>query len=226
MDSCDNRGSNYILKKNDQEGSCDIINSFSSNFFHHLKHFIRLFLKIFGIRSVYSLFLLIKSWKKPLTKITLNDILKSIFNLSNLRTSLSVGLLPFLFQNLKFVFNKFSFFKNYSNFTIFLSGFISAFSSILIEEKTNLVNYIILSIMVRVVHSIILLIFKKYNVFQNTGKVWDYFTFLIASIFIWTVYFLNPDYTPVTSLIDSYANYRNQTEKMDAIRFRNFTRLV
>jgi hypothetical protein len=228
MDNNENQGSSNknIVIKNEQENFSQVENSFSSRFLFNLNHFVRIFFKVFGIRTVYSLFLLIKSWRKPYSKITFINIVKSIFNLPNLRTSLSVSILPFLFQNIKFIFSQFSFFKNYSNFTIFISGFISAFCSILIEEKTNLVNYIISSIMVRVIHSIILLIFKKYNVFQNTGKVWDYFTFLIASILIWTVYFLNPGYTPVTSMIDSYANYRNEAEKSISVGFRNCTRLV
>ena len=200
--------------------------STTDNFISNCKHFIRLFLKMFGLRTVYSLFLMIRSIKKPLTKITLMEILKSIFNKPNFRTCLSIGLLPFIFQNSKLIFDYILFFKNHQNFTVFISGFISAFISILIEEKTKLVNYLILSIMVRTIHSIILIIFKKYNIFQNTGKWWDYFVFLFSAILLWGVYFLNPGFTPITSLLDAYANYRNEAEKLDAIGFRNSTRIV
>jgi hypothetical protein len=189
----------------------------------YIKDSLILFLKVYGLRIIYSF---IKNYKFLQKKFTFGEVLNTIFNIANLRTSLSISLLPLLFKIFRLGLKNILSLNKNSDLIVFLSALISALISINIEEKTKLVEYIILSIGVRVFHTLIIIFLKKNNLFQKTGKVWDYFVFLLSAILVWSVYFLNPGYAPLTNLIDSYANYRNEAEKMEVVMMRNSTRIV
>lgn len=187
---------------------------------------LKMFIKVYGIRVVYKF---IKTYAKG------KNIQKTVLNLAtpkfkNIRTSLFVSLLPFLYQILKRILSFIS--KNFNlsflnmNIITFISAFISAFISISFEQKSKVVDYIVLSIMVRVIHTLLHIICKKYNIFQKTGKKFDYFIFLLAAIAMFTVHFLNPGFLPITKLFDTYGNYIDKSEKEEMLLFRNTIRIV
>lgn len=202
----------------------------TTNFLQIFVEFSKKFLIVFGIRAIYSIIQLIRFKRKSFVKLTMNIFLGKIFNMSNLRTSLCVSFLPFSYKLLKLILNKMINFSDTDNsmsdILTFIIGFISAFISINLEERTPLVHYVILSIMVRVLHTSLQFLFKKLNIFQNTGKKWDFMVFLMAAVFMWSIYFLNPDYKPITDLFDKYANYANEEELAEAVRFRQMTKIV
>jgi hypothetical protein len=187
------------------------------------KNFLKLFAKVYSVRILFSLFKYLKS--RAYKNFSFMNFMTYIFNLPNLRTSLFVSLLPLLYKSIKFVLNSTLKLGN-QNFIVFMSAMISSFISVSIEEKTELVNYVISTIFVRAVHAVAVIILKKLNILQNTGKIYDFSIFLFSAILAWSVYFLNPRFKPITSLYDKYANYTEKHELETAIAFRDATRLV
>jgi hypothetical protein len=181
-----------------------------------------LFLKTYAIRIVYSLFNLIK--KKGLKSLNLYSILSSILTMSNLRTCLCVSLLPLLFR----IFQKLLHLVNNKNNSLntFISGFLAALISISIEEPTSLTKFIILSVMVRSLHSLVVVLMNKYNIFQNTGRLWDFTTYLIAALGVYAVYYLNPSYEPMQKMFNTYANYVDVNEAIEADHYVQLTGIV
>src|SRR5690606_23080719 len=88
-----NINNEHLIKKEDENKSKDI--SLQRAF---LRSFM-LFLKVYGVRIIYSLFNLIR--KRGLKKLTTLATIFSIFNIANLRTSLCVSLIPFLYNVFK-----------------------------------------------------------------------------------------------------------------------------
>jgi hypothetical protein len=182
---------------------------------------IKLFLKVYGIRVAYSLFKLFKSKNK----FTIDKLVTSTFNLGNLRTGLFVSLLPLSYKYIKQLIETLFNLKD-SAWITFVAGLLSSYISVCFEEKTNLVNYIILSVLARVAHSGIIILFKKLNIFQVTGKLWDFSVFFIAAFILIMINFLNPGFKPITKLLDTYSNYVNQGEKDEMKRMREVMRIV
>jgi hypothetical protein len=197
----------------------------NESFIKLITNFVKMFLKVFGVRAIYSLFLLLRQGKKSILKINIKNILKTIFSGANIRTSTFVAMLPLSYKILKRILNLFTENKD-SSTVIFFSAFLSAFISICLEEKTPLVTYIVLAIMVRVVHSLLIMLCKKLNILQNPGKVWDYFVFLGPAIWMMGVNYLNPGYMPITKLFDTYACYADKSEYEEQLRFREQMRIV
>ncbi len=54
----------------------------------------------------------------------------------------------------------------------------------------------------------------------------DYLKFLLASSTMWGIYFMNPDYKPITNLFDKYANYPTEFERVEAHVLRQSTKIV
>merc|ERR1711976_54724 len=113
-----------------------------------------------------------------------------------------------------------------SRLKTFIFGFIAGFISMLIEEKTKIVNFVIMSIFVRTIHAILLVLFKKFNIYQEDSTTMDYLKYLLAATLICSVYFLNPNYKPVTNLFDKYAHYPSDYELKEAIAIRQSTKIV
>lgn len=190
-----------------------------------LKNSIILFLKVYGARIVYSLFQFYSRKRNAIDGI--NSILSALFNLGNLKTSLMVSCLPLLFDVFKrilgLIFKKYNI--EYSDdIIIFIAGFISSYISICIEEKSKLLNYVVLAIVVRVIHSYFLIKYKDSDHFQ--GKFWDFIFFFIAAVLMIFTNFLNPSFQPITSLFDSYANFINSKEKEQMYKMREIYRIV
>jgi hypothetical protein len=181
-----------------------------------------LFYKTYAIRILFSLYELII--KVGLKGLGFENILKAILTLSNLRTCLSVSLLPLLFQTFKQILQNIT--KENINLTIIISGFLAGLISISIEQPTSLTKFIILSIFVRSIHSLMLMLMKKFNVFQDTGRLWDFTTYLIAAIAVYSVYYFNPSYEPMTKLINTYANFVDDSEAREADAYKSLLRIV
>jgi hypothetical protein len=190
-----------------------------------LKNSIMLFLKVYGVRIVYSLFQFYAR-KKSSTE-GINSIFSALFNMGNLRTSLMISCLPLLFDVFKrfltFIFKKYKI-ENSNDLIVFIAGFISSYIAICIEEKSKLLNYVVLAIVVRVIHSYFLIKYKDNNPFQ--GKLWDFIFFFVAAILMIFTNFLNPSFQPITSLFDSYANFINSKERDQMYKMRDIYRIV
>lgn len=194
-----------------------------TKFISILKHSFNLFKKVYLVRIIYSLFKMFKNRNKiPLSFL---NLIVSVFNISNLRTGISVSSIPLVYAMFKKLLGYFGIHKD-STRNIFWAGFLSALISILIEEKTNLVSFILLSIIVRIGHSALSLLCKKLNIFQEDSKTYDYFSFLLMALTMYTVNFLNPGFKPITKQFDAYNNYLNQHEYDEMVQFRENTRIV
>ena len=151
--------------------------SFSSIFLFFTKQFF----KFYGIRILYSLIGLInKLIRSKGFSLNLNSILKAFFNMANLRTALFSSLMPSLYKILIKIFNNFKLFNN-EKFMTFLAGFISALVGVFIEEKSQLLIFIILSIMVRCIHTAINITLIQNNI-NFGGKKASFLCFLLYSI--------------------------------------------
>ena len=176
--------------------------------------------KIFGIRAII---VLIKS-KNLLMKLRFKDFFAELFGLSNMRTVAAISLLPILFRLFNKLFDRFEVIKH-SKLKKPLSMFLASFICILMEEKTPLVTYIVLAIIIRVFHNLISLVCKKYNVFQEESKLNNYFFFTLSSVFWFSSIFLNPGFEAVVKMSDRYSNFTpNEIPEMK--RIREITRLV
>jgi len=197
----------------------------NKKFLNVLKNSLFLFLKAYGGRIVYSIFQFYSKKKQKGDGPT--SIFSAIFNIGNLRTSLMVSCLPLFFDILKkFLTYIFKIYKidKYDDVIVFISGFISSYLAICIEEKSKLLNYVVLAIVVRVVHSYFLIKYKEKNLCQ--GKFWDFLFFFIAAILMIFTNFLNPSFQPITSLFDSYANFINSSERDQMYKMREIYRIV
>jgi len=185
-----------------------------------------MFLKVFFLRVGYSFLKLIIQYKK-FQKLNLILLLKVIFSFSNIRTSLSISFLPLSYKILKILYRHLFGKHKHANITTIIFGLFSGILSIIMEEKTRLVKLFILSISVRVIHLIILSIINKYEIMQSNERIWDYIKFTFATFLIWSVYFLNPEFRPITGLFDKYSTYdKDSYELFEARVMRNSTRIV
>ena len=117
-----------------------------------LKNFIKKFTTFFGIRALLSLISIISKLKFRIHKISLNDLLNLSFNNNNLRFGFFMSVMPFIYSILTELI--FELKKKNNNFSskliVFLSGFLSALIVISFsEQSTGLMDYIILSLLVR-----------------------------------------------------------------------------
>jgi hypothetical protein len=201
---------------NNQEENSQQINQ-TNDLFSTLIKSIKLFLKVFGIRFLITLYTLFKN-----KQLNLSNLITNLFSQSNLKTSLTVSLLPLLNKIFQKILSQFT---NH-NISFFLSAFLSALISISIEDKTSLTNYIIFAIMVRSFHTLFCSITNKYNLFQKPTRLFDFSLFLITVFSVVTVSHLNPNYEPLKKLYDSYNKYIDNKEESEYILMRNITRLV
>ena len=179
--------------------------------------FVKQFAKAFGIRSIFSLLVFFSSIKKQ--KISFSFILKKIFSLPNLRTSLFFSITPSLNRFLHYLY------KTDNKIFTFFAGFLSGLIGILIEEKTSLTNFVIFSILARVIH-IFLNIGLDYLGIDFSGKKASFTCFILVSIPFMLLSFYHPTYEPIRKLMDTYANYIDDAERREVEHKRNKMRLV
>ncbi len=169
-----------------------------------MKFFLTQFIKAYGFRIIYSLLKTLFSLKKSGIKgFTFDLFLSAIFNMPNLRTALFISLMPTLYKMLKLLFK--TYLKNESPTSSFISGFISSLIAVLVEEKTDLMNFVILSVMVRVMYVIAVILIDYYNLpkFPRTANL---VLFVLASIGFIFLAFCHPSFTPINKLFLNYAN--------------------
>ncbi len=199
------------------------------------KDFLFRFIKFYGIRSLVSLFKKILKNKFSINKITMEDLSDILLSIGNLRTGIFFSFMPLIFSLLTEVLfdvnNKRNFSRenligefpnNSSNIMqkmiVLLSGFVAALIGFSFAEKGfKIMNYIILSILVRAIHSLIVVYLKNQGK-ETDSKFWAFVTFYIACFgFLFLVYY-NPGYKPNLKLYSNYANLEgNEKEEVLSI---------
>ena len=173
--------------------------------------FLKDFLKYYGFRTIFSFFqVYVMKSKKSLSFFDL------IFSMSNLRTTLFISALPLLYKlMIKFL--------GESKYGVFASAIIFGFICINIEEKTKLVNFLLLSLMSRVFHGLLLKFNKTLEV-ELPGSSMELLFFILLSFIILYVSFKYPDFTAITQTIDNYANF-GRVEKYEINHLRRITKV-
>jgi hypothetical protein len=198
------------------------------------KDFLFRFMKFYGIRALISLCKKIMKLKFQMNKFSLKDLLDNLFNAGNLKTGIFLSIMPFIYSLFTEVLfdlkNKNNIsreslngdFQNNSNLKnkiiVLLSGFAAALVGISFAEKgVKIMNYIILSIMVRAIHSLIVVYLKNQGK-ETDSKFWAFITFYIACFgFLFLAYY-HPGYKPILKLYSNYANFEgNEKEEVYSI---------
>lgn len=187
------------------------------------KDFLFRFIKFYGIRALVCLFKKLLKLNFRINKFSLKDLFEVLFNSGNLKTGIFLSIMPFVFSLLTEVLfdvnNKRNFSRenlnvdspNNSNLKskliVLLSGFTAAFIGIFFAEKgVKIMNYIILSVMVRAIHSLIVVYMKNQGK-ETDSKFWAFITFYIACFgFLFLAYY-HPGYKPILKLYSNYANF-------------------
>jgi hypothetical protein len=178
------------------ETNIDDDNKFSK-FLKLLKIFIKQFVIFFSLRGLLSLmkYLILE---KGYTKINFQKLFKIFFNISHVRTGLFLSLIPFIYEFIQL-------YNNDSKIITFIAGFISGLVGIIISEKANILNFIVLSIFLRSIHSLIV-VWLRLNDYRSQNRLVSYVLFVIACfIFLFIAYF-HPTYSQVNKLFVGYAN--------------------
>lgn len=178
---------------------------------------IKNFTKMYILRILFMIIssLSLKNLKKTgLLKFLFN----CTFNKKNLSTATFVGILPFINDLLHLFFNNILLINTNNILFTFIFGFISGFISIQYEDMTSLVKFIILSILGRVIHSLIHLVTVRNNI-RFESKAFPYFCFsVLASIFNIFNLFV-PDFLPITKLSDKYSFFEGREfEEIQTLR--------
>ena len=187
-----------------------------------LRFFAIKFLQIYGIRIAYSFIkLLLSINKKGIKGISFDLILQAIFNMPNLKTAGFVSLLSGLFRLLNHIFKLLG---KENIFTCFISGLISSLIGIFIEEKTELVTFIILSTMVRTIYSLIIVLADRYK-WPNYPRTANTLVFIVACIGFLFIAFCHPSFKSINKLFLNYANFQG-SEKQEIEHYMSIVRIV
>jgi hypothetical protein len=180
-----------------------------------LKRLILDFLKFYILRGglgALKYFLL----EKGIKKFSQKKLKKKLLNSSVLRTALFISLMPFIYELIS-MFGE-------SVVVTFIAGFVSSFVGILISEKSSLMGFIILSVIMRSMHSLIVVWMKKLN-YKSENKVISYSVFLMAMFGMLFICFFHPTYKPISRLVFTYANF-NGNEKQEMTDILDQLRIV
>jgi len=190
-----------LKKKNESEDS----------FYKIFAKFAKDLIKFLGIRGAFIISKLL------LSKGNKQNFLQALFSLESLRSVLCVSVLPLLYKLLiKFFGNK--------HFGVFLSGFISGFIAINIEEKSNLVQFLILSLFTRCLHATFLRCNKEIQ-FDLPYKGLEFSLFTIINTTLIALSFLIPHFTKLVELVDTHNN-KTVTEHFEIDHFRRISKLI
>lgn len=178
--------------------------------------FFKLFFKMYVIRIGFMAISLTN--KKSIKLGILNIIYNATFNFKNLRTSLFVAIIPFLY-NIQHIIAKHFLNINTNTFIFtFLSGFVASYIGISYENVTDLVRFIILSMLGRFIHSLFTIIALKYKYSHQNKVVSFLIAFSVFSAFNIFNYYI-PEFRPISNLVDKYGLYRNNDkQEMNYIR--------
>ena len=111
-----------------------------------------------------------------------------------------------------FIYEFIQLFNNDNKFITFLAGFVSGLIGIIISEKVNILNFIILSVFLRSLHSLIV-VWLRANNYNSQNRLISYLVFVVACfIFLFIAYF-HPSYSQVNKLFFGYANVLGNEKK-------------
>ena len=180
-----------------------------NTFLSIIKKFLKDFLKYYSMRVVFSFFqmYIMKSKSSP--------IIKLIFSFANLRTALFVSTLPVFYKLMLNVFGE-------GKYGVYFSGFFAGLIGINIEEKTSLVNFLILSLLARVLHAMIIKFNERLKI-DLEGKKMEYIFFTTISTIILFVSFLYPQFKGISQTIDNYAQFGRE-EQYEIGHLRHITK--
>ena len=168
-------------------------------------------IKYFGIRAAFILS------KFLLTKVVNQSYFKVLLSLASLRSVLCFSSLPLLYKLFKKVFGN-------KEIGVFISGFLSGFIAINFEEKTNLVQFLILSVFARCLHATFLKQNKDIN-FDLPWKLLEFILFTVINTTLISLSFLIPHFDKIRDLVDNH-NCKTITETYEIDHIRKIIKLV
>lgn len=180
-------------------------------------------IKLFGIRLLYCIYNSKNLLKKSFSAF-LNNIISNFFSLSTARFSLGITTIPLLHK-------LFSLLKDYLNVKIdknlfeSLSMCISSFISALIIEKSTFTNYILISIVLRIIHNYISQYLSSKNILQTKNKIYSYIIIAIPCIIWMLLMDYHPSYLALVKPTDAYSNFTKE-EIIEMNYIRNKKKLV
>jgi hypothetical protein len=124
-------------------------------------------------------------------------------------------LLTLLFEN--YISEKFNL-SSYEKLFTFLNGFISSLIGIFIGEKAKIMTFIILSVWLRSMHSL-LVVFLSKNGYKTSSKLVTWFIFFLACFGFLFLNFYHSSFRPVSKLFEGYALYQgNESYEVESVR--------
>lgn len=185
-----------------------------------LINFFKQFLKFYGLRATLSLVpLIFKLFKGKLPR--LEQITNILFNKNNLRTGLFLSLMPSIYHGLNNLFENLSSFKDINSVLLtFISGFISSLIGIAVSEKAPIMTFIMISIVIRSIHSLLVVYLKKKGI-SPTSKFYSWLVMMITCFLLVLSNFYNPNFRPAAKLFDRYAFYANEKEREEMNHLRS-----
>mmetsp|Transcript_23121 Transcript_23121/g.24060 ORF Transcript_23121/g.24060 Transcript_23121/m.24060 type:complete len:239 (-) Transcript_23121:93-809(-) len=167
-----------------------------------LYRFTKYFLKMYSIRIVFGF--VTNFLSKGIKAVTLKNLFDMVFNRKNLWTSLFVAGTPSLYDLLHKI-GQYFFDVNSKIFTFF-SGLIAGLIGIFIEDKTDLIRFVVFSILIRTLHSLIYLFALK-NGYSTSNRFLSFMAlYSLAAFFHFSGYCM-PEYKPIYKLFSSYGMY-------------------
>jgi hypothetical protein len=178
-----------------------------------IKFFVTQFLKFYGLRACISLVKYL-IFKRGYLKPNLFRILFILLDPANMKTGLFLSLMPFLFELIQNFFNP----NKSSKLITFIAGFISGLAGVMVSEKGSFMRFVILSVFVRSLHSLIQVALKERGLPTESRSV-TYVVFWLACLgFLYLAYFF-PSYQPISSMFITYASpIGNELKELNAIR--------
>jgi hypothetical protein len=180
-------------------------------------------LKLCGIRLIYCLFSSKKLLKKGLFKF-IDKIKNEIFSTSTLRFTLGITIIPFL-NKVFLILKDYLQIKIDSNIFEAFSMFISSFLCSTIIENSAFTNYILISIIFRVIHNYISKYLSNKNILQTETKVYSYIIIAIPCVIWMLLMDYHPSYLALVKPTDTYSNFTKE-EVLEMNFIRNKKRLV
>lgn len=199
-----------------------------------LKFSTKSFLKFYVIRGLLELMKKFLKNQFKIFKYPLSKFINIFLNKDNIRTGLFLTIMPGLYKLFTSFFEKYLEKKkdkkqtdteyNYDDkywrmLYTFLSGFMASFIGIFFSEKADIMNFIILSVMIRSIHSLIYVYLKK-NGYPTQNKFVAFFIFTLACFCVLFLFFFHPSYKPITKLVDRFALYQGN-EKAEINYFKS-----